>query len=56
MDALEQAEALWENIRYSQVMDIDDMVMESIRKKDLKTISLTDVFAEVKKVLKGRGI
>ncbi len=55
MDALEQAEALWENIRYSQVMDIDDMVMESIRKKDLKTISLTDVFAEVKKVLKAGG-
>ena len=43
MDALEQAEALWENIRYSQVMDIDDMVMESIRKKDLKTIDRKSV-------------
>ena len=28
MDDLEKAEKIWENIRYSQVMDVDDHMME----------------------------
>ncbi len=55
MDDLEHAEYIWENIRYSQVMDIDDQVMECVRKGDLKAIPISDVLSEAKRVLKDRG-
>ena len=38
MDDLEKAEKIWENIRYSQVMDVDDTVIETVKNLDLKKI------------------
>ena len=32
MDDLEKAEEIWENIRYSQVIDVDDDVIETVKK------------------------
>lgn len=48
MDDLEKAESLWDNISYSQVMDIDDGWMEQR--------SLHELLTEGKKILKDRGI
>ena len=38
MDDFETAEKIWENIRYSQVMDVDDKRMEALREWNLKTV------------------
>ncbi len=55
MDDLERAESIWDNIRYSQVMDVDDDLMASLKKRDLKKIALLDLLADIKRVLKDRG-
>ena len=39
MDDFEKAERIWENISYSRVMDVDDELMERLRKFSLKDIS-----------------
>ena len=36
MDDFETAEKIWENIRYSQVMDVDDKRMAALREWNLK--------------------
>lgn len=39
MDDFEKAERIWENISYSRVMDVDDELMDRLRKLSLKNIS-----------------
>nr|WP_207739828.1 patatin-like phospholipase family protein [Clostridium sp. 1001271B_150615_H5] len=39
MDDFEKAERIWENISYSRVMDVDDELMDRLRKFSLKNIS-----------------
>lgn len=55
MDDLEQAEYLWDNIRYSQVMDVDDQIMEGLRKGDWKSVGFSEIWTEAKRILKDRG-
>lgn len=55
MDDLERAEYIWDNIRYSHVMDVDDDMMESVKKGDLKAINLPDLLADARRLLKDRG-
>lgn len=55
MDDLELAETIWDQIRYSQVMDVDDTVMENVKKGDLKALNLSDLLADARRVLKDRG-
>lgn len=40
MDDYEKAEDIWKNITYSQVMDVDDSLMEQIRGVNLKKLNL----------------
>lgn len=56
MDDLEKAEEIWENIRYSQVIDIDDDVIETVKKLDLKSLNLVKVAEDAKKILKDKGL
>ncbi len=55
MDDLEKAEYIWENISYSKVMDIDDDIIENVKKMDLKAVNLRQVAEEAKRVLRERG-
>lgn len=55
MDDLERAERIWDNIRYSRVMDVDDDLMASLKKGDLKGSALLDLLADIKRILKDRG-
>ena len=55
MGDLEKAEAIWENIRYSQVMDVDDETMSRLLKGDVKLDELDDVALQMLEVVKKRG-
>lgn len=55
MDDLAKAEEIWENIRYSQVMDVDDDVIENVKKMDLKSFDLIKAAEEAKRILKDKG-
>ncbi len=55
MDEPEKAEYIWENISYSRVMDIDDGVMETVRRLDWKSVNMAVLAEEAKKVLRDKG-
>ena len=55
MDDLKKAEKIWENIRYSQVMDVDDTVIETVKNLDLKSLDLMKVAEDAKRILKDKG-
>lgn len=55
MDEPKKAEYIWENISYSRVMDIDDHVMETVRRLDWKSVNVAALAEEAKKVLKDKG-
>ena len=40
MDDFEKAEKIWETIRYSRVMDVDDDLMEQLKTSGLKDIAV----------------
>lgn len=58
MDDLEKAEKIWENIRYSQVMDVDDHMMEMLREWTLKSgpsIPIPEIWGRIRRLLRDRG-
>lgn len=55
MGDLEKAENIWENIRYSQVMDVDDETMSRLLKGDVKLDELDNVAQQMFEVIKNRG-
>lgn len=55
MDDLETAEYIWETITYSKVMDVDDDIIENVKKLDLKAVNLKQAAEDAKRVLKERG-
>lgn len=56
MDNLEKANEIWENISYSQVMDVDDTKMDSIIRGDLKNVNLNEVVQEGLRLIKEHGM
>lgn len=56
MDDLDKAEEIWENISYSQVMDVDDQQMELLTRRDLKNINLNNVVQDALKLIKEKGV
>lgn len=56
MDDMEKAEQIWDNISYSQVMDVDDEQMEMLTRRDLKNLNLNNVVQDALKVVKDRGV
>lgn len=55
MDDLEKAEYIWENIRYSSVMDVNDEWIDKLRQLDFGSLDLREVLNSAKRVLKDRG-
>lgn len=58
MDDFEKAERIWETIRYSRVMDVDDDLVEQLKTsslKDIAALGLSELIPAAKKVLKDRG-
>lgn len=61
MDDFQKAEQIWENIRYSRVMDVDDEMMERLKKFSLRKISsitslnVGALISEFKRILKDGG-
>lgn len=59
MDDFEKAERIWETIRYSRVMDVDDELVEQLKTsglKDIAALGLSELIPAAKKVLKDRGL
>jgi len=56
MRRLEQAEELWNNIRFSRVMDVDDSVMEKIFDGRLKEIDFKELARDIGEILRGGGL
>lgn len=55
MGDLKKAEKIWENITYSQVMDVDDELMEALVQKDLKGLELWEAARRGIEIIKNRG-
>lgn len=56
MNDLEKAQYLWENINYSKVMDVDDDIMDKLRKGDFKSLHVKRILNEGFKFLREGGI
>lgn len=56
MDELEKAEEIWGNMDYSNVLDVDAKVIDSLKKLNPKTFNFTEMAAEVRRIVKGRGL
>ena len=55
MGDMAKAEGIWENIRYSQVMDVDDETMSRLLKGSVRLSELDSVAQQVVEVVKNRG-
>lgn len=51
----DRAYKLWENIKYSQVIDVDDELFEKIRSLNIVQDDLKDVAVGLKKIIKNSG-
>lgn len=56
MDDLAMAESIWENIRYSQVMDVDDERMSRLLKGGVRLDELDKLAQQVREIIKNRGL
>ncbi len=56
MGDLEKAEAVWENISYSQVMSVEDEFMERIMSRDFKNLNHVELITNVLLYLSEGGI
>jgi len=55
MRRLEQAKGLWENIRFSTVMNVDDDTMKNLFELNFSAINFRDLARRMKEILKGGG-
>lgn len=56
MHAREEAEKLWTNIRFSQIMNVDDAMMQRLMKRDVRSFSeLKALLKEARDVVKEGG-
>lgn len=56
MDDPELAEEIWENISYSQIMDVDDEKMDSVIRGDLKSIDWNALIQDGLRVIREHGM
>lgn len=56
MDDYEKAKSLWENIAYSQIMNVDDIKMDNLIKRNLSEVSLSELRKDTTKFLIDKGI
>lgn len=56
MDDLEKAEEIWGTMAYSKVLQVEDAMIESLRKLDVKSLNLADMAAEARRVFTDKGL
>ena len=56
MGNLERAEEIWREIRYSQVIDVDDETMYGLLHGDLAGLNLRTAYTQLRDVLRNRGL
>lgn len=56
MGDYERAESLWENISYSQVMNVDDIKIDNIIKRNFSAISFRELRKDTAKLITDKGI
>lgn len=55
-DDLDKAVELWENIKYSHVIDVEDDLLERITKLDFKDLDFKKIFNRIIQVIIDRGV
>jgi NTE family protein len=55
MDDLERAEEIWKNIDYSKVMAVSDDTVKALKRKDFKSLSLSDLINSGLQIVKDGG-
>ena len=55
MDDLEKAENVWNNIHFSQVMDVDDEEMRRLMNRDIPLSELKSTLRSVADIVRNRG-
>ncbi|GMQ63214.1 patatin-like phospholipase family protein [Vallitalea maricola] len=55
-DNLDKAVELWQNIRYSQVINVEDDILERITKLDFKDLDFKKIFNKIIQVIIDRGV
>ena len=61
MDDFQKAEHIWENISYSRVMDVDDQLMDQLKKFSIRNLSsltslnVGELISGIKRILKDGG-
>ena len=55
MGDLDKAEELWKNIRYSQIMDVDDDAMHALMNGEFTLSGLGSLLSQAAKVIRGGG-
>ena len=56
MGDYERARSLWENIAYSQIMNVDDTKIDNIMKRNFSEISFSELRKDTAKFITGKGI
>ena len=55
MDDLQKAEDVWNNIHFSQVMDVDDEEMRRLMNRDIPLSELKNTLHSVAEIIRNRG-
>ena len=55
MDDLQKAEDVWNNIHFSQVMDVDDEEMRRLMNRDIPLSELKNTLRSVAEIIRNRG-
>lgn len=56
MDDLEKAEEIWANMTYSTVFNVDDSMIEKLKKFGVRSMKMTDAAAEFRRLFSDRGL
>jgi NTE family protein len=55
-DDLDKAVELWQNIKYSHIINVEDDILERVTKLDFKDLDFKKIFNKVMKVIMDRGV
>lgn len=56
MDDLEKAEEIWKTITYSRVLDVEDDLIDGLKKLDVKSLNFAEVISDAKRILTDKGL
>ncbi|TCK90571.1 NTE family protein [Natranaerovirga hydrolytica] len=56
MDSFEEAVDLWEHVTYSQIMDVNDSIIDKLKQMDLKINDYPIILKDIKKLVMDGGV